>query len=72
MLSSEVAKFKNEIETINKDNQSYVGLEKEYDTLINEVRKLEGELADYNLATDKYRAGTKVEDIMALFQHIKQ
>jgi len=34
------------------------------------VRRLEGELADYNLAQDKYRAGTKQEDIMALFQHI--
>jgi len=44
-----------------------VVLEKQYDDLINEVRRLEGELADYNLAQDKYRAGTKQEDIMALF-----
>jgi len=27
-------------------------------------------LADYNLAQDKYRAGTKQDDIMALYQHI--
>ena len=71
VLSSEVAKFKQDIQNINKDNSQYIILEKEYDGLINEVRKLEGELADYNLAQDKFRAGTKVEDIMALFHHIK-
>ena len=60
-----------QVKNINKDNSQYIILEKEYDGLINEVRKLEGELADYNLAQDKFRAGTKVEDIMALFHHIK-
>lgn len=70
-ISSEIHKFKKEIEVINKDNQSYLTLERKYDILINEVRQLEGELADYNLAQDKYRAGTKVEDIMALYHHIR-
>lgn len=70
-ISSEITKFKKEIEVINKDNQSYLTLERKYDVLINEVRTLEGELADYNLAQDKYRAGTKVDDIMALFHYIK-
>ncbi len=71
MLHQEIQKFKHEIEVINKDNSTYVGLEKQYDELINEVRRLEGELADYNLAQDKFRAGTKQEDIMALYHHIK-
>lgn len=66
-LVSEISKFKDEILVINKNNGQYVVLEKQYDDLINEVRRLEGELADYNLAQDKYRAGTKQEDIMALF-----
>lgn len=66
-LASEINKFKDEILVINKNNSQYVVLEKQYDDLINEVRRLEGELADYNLAQDKYRAGTKQEDIMALF-----
>lgn len=69
-LTNEVAKFKDEILVINKNNTQYVVLEKQYDDLINEVRRLEGELADYNLAQDKYRAGTKQEDIFALYQHI--
>lgn len=69
-LNNEIHKFRTEIEVINKDNSQYVNLEKNYDTLINEVRRLEGELADYNLAQDKFRAGTKEEDIMALYYHI--
>lgn len=70
-ISNEIGKFKKEIETINKDNTSYMTLERKYDVLINDVRQLEGELADYNLAQDKFRAGTKTEDIMALYHHIK-
>ena len=71
VLYQEIQKFKNEIEVINKDNVAYAGLEKNYDELINEVRRLEGELADYNLAQDKFRAGTKPEDIMAMYNYIK-
>lgn len=46
-------------------------LERKYDGLIREVRKFEGELADYNLALDKHRTDTKTEDILALYHHIK-
>lgn len=70
-ISSEIGKFKKEIDKINKDNQSYLTLERKYDVLINDVRQLEGELADYNLAQDKFRAGTKTDDIMALYHHIR-
>ena len=47
-------------------------LEKQYDSLVNDVRSFEGNLADYNLAQDKFRAGTKTEDITALYHHIRQ
>ena len=46
-------------------------LERKYEALIKDVRKYEGELADYNLALDKYRSDTKPDDIEALFMHIK-
>ena len=39
--------------------------------MIKEVRLLEGELADYNLALDKHRSDTKPEDIMAILYHIQ-
>jgi len=35
------------------------------------VRKLEGRLADYNLAFDKQRAETRPEDIINMYEHVK-
>lgn len=40
--------------------------ERKYETLIREVRNLEGELADQNLALDKQRTGTRVEDVLTM------
>ena len=68
---SEINKMKQEVEDINKDNTTYLTLERKYEALIKDVRKYEGELADYNLALDKYRSDTKPEDIEAFFNHIK-
>jgi len=42
-----------------------------YEGLTKEVRELEGTLADYNLAVDKQRAGTRPEDIRNMYEHIK-
>ena len=70
-IMNEINKMKQEVEDINKDNSTYLTLEKKYETLIKDVRKYEGELADYNLALDKYRSDTKPEDIEALYMHIK-
>jgi len=70
-IQGEITKMKTEVEEINKDNQTYLNLERKYDTLIKEVRQFEGELADYNLALDKFRSDTKPEDIEALYMHIK-
>jgi len=70
-IEHEITKMKQEVEDINKDNQTYLTLERKYEALIKDVRKFEGELADYNLALDKYRSGTKPDDIEALYMHIK-
>ena len=70
-IISEIKKMKQEVEDINRDNATYIGLERKYETLIKDVRKFEGELADYNLALDKFRSDTKPEDIEALHMHIK-
>jgi intraflagellar transport protein 74 len=70
-IVNEIDKMKSEVEQINKDNTQYLTLERKYESLIKDVRKYEGELADYNLALDKYRSDTKPEDIEALFMHIK-
>ena len=70
-IVSEIQKMKQEVEDINKDNNTYLTLERKYETLIKDVRRFEGELADYNLALDKHRSDTKPEDIEALYMHIK-
>ena len=70
-IMGEINKMKQEVEDINKDNTTYLTLERKYEALIKDVRKYEGELADYNLALDKYRSDTKPEDIEALYMHIK-
>ena len=66
-IAQEVAKMKQEVDDINKDNATYLTLERKYETLIKEVRRYEGELADYNLALDKHRSDTKPDDIEALY-----
>jgi len=70
-IVAEIQKMKQEVEDINKDNNTYLTLERKYETLIKDVRRFEGELADYNLALDKHRSDTKPEDIEALYMHIK-
>jgi len=70
-IAGEINKMKQEVEDINKDNATYLTLERKYETLIKDVRKFEGDLADYNLALDKHRSDTKPEDIEALYMHIK-
>lgn len=70
-LRNEIDRFNKEMEEIARNNNTYLTLERRYDALIKEVRTLEGELADYNLALDKKRADTKPEDVMAMFDHIK-
>ena len=50
---------------------TYANLNKTYETLSKEVQNLEGELADYNLAGDKYRSMMKAEDIEDVYNRIK-
>jgi intraflagellar transport protein 74 len=70
-IAEEIGKMKQEVNDINRDNAKYLTLERRYEMLIKDVRKYEGELADYNLALDKHRSDTKPEDIENLFMHIK-
>jgi intraflagellar transport protein 74 len=70
-VTKEVTTMKNEIDTISQDISAYNNLNKTFETLSKEVQNLEGELADYNLAGDKYRSMMRAEDIEAVFNHIK-
>lgn len=52
-ITNEITKFKKNFETIQQNNNLFVTYEKRYEELTKEVRELEGQLADYNLAFDK-------------------
>lgn len=56
-VTKEVGRMEDEITKKQKDQSAYTSLSSKYDTLIDEVRRLEGQLADYNLAMDKARSG---------------
>lgn len=66
-----LAKMKNDIDEIEKKNSSFSTLEKTYETLSRDVRNLEGQLADYNLASDKMRSRTKPDDILMIYEHVR-
>ena len=70
-ISKEILNMNNEIESINKDITTYSNLNKTYEVLSKEVQNLEGELADYNLAGDKYRSMMKAEDIEDVYNRMK-
>merc|ERR1719277_1393997 len=71
-LSEEIARMNKEVDETREDNQLYQSLEKRYDTLVKQVRTLEGELADYNLATDKQRTDTRPEEVHHMYLLMKQ
>merc|ERR1719356_1170318 len=71
-LQQEVEKMNTEVEEIRQDNHTYATLEKRYDQLVKNVRLLEGDLADHNLATDKQRTDTRPEEVHNMYLIMKQ
>lgn len=57
-ITSEIESINGQVERNNKDKSQYAQLERKYEGLIQEVRDLEGNLADYNLAMDNLRSAT--------------
>lgn len=70
-MQEETTKLKTKSEQIAKEQQLYNKLEARQEELTNEVRQLEGQLADYNLALDKLRTNTRPDDVKNTYQHVK-
>lgn len=70
-MSAEINKMNTEVDQHNKDNATYAQMERKYESLIKEVRKLQGDFADYNLIVDKSRHNTDPADIQATYQQLK-
>ena len=68
----EINTLKGNVEQGQKDNAAYGQLERKYETLTNEMRELQGQLADYNLLLDRSRAHREVEEVLDEAQHLAQ
>merc|ERR1719506_2980162 len=62
-IMQEIAKLKGSVEQGQKDNAAYGQLERKYESLTNEMRRLQGALADYNLLLDRSRARRETEEV---------
>jgi intraflagellar transport protein 74 len=69
-LTTEIATFREQKEQLVKSQEASKNIEANHTTLTNEVRELEGSLADYNLALDKQRTGTRPDDLNNVKEHI--
>jgi len=63
-VQAEIGALKGNIDQAQKDNSDYGQLERIYEKLSNEMRNLQGQLADYNLMLDRNRIHKNVEDIL--------
>jgi len=69
-IQKEIGVLKGTIEQGQKDNAAYGQLERKYETLTNEMRTLQGSLADYNLLLDRSRAQREVDEVLDEVQHL--
>merc|ERR1719453_1031634 len=71
-IMKEIGVLKGAVEQGQKDNAAYGQLERKYETLTNDMRGLQGQLADYNLLLDRSRAHRDVEEVLEEAQHLAQ
>ena len=62
-ITKETRKIKTDMDNMQRDAGQYSQLERKYESLLKEVRNLEGTLADYNLAMDKLRTSTDPQEV---------
>lgn len=70
-IQTEIKKMVDEHAKYMRDSTSYATLERKYESVVKDVRALEGQLADFNLAVDKVRTNTPVHEIQHLFDRIR-
>lgn len=71
-LTQVLEEMEGEIETINKDSGTFTVLERKHETIIKEVKGLQGQLADFNIILDKVGTDTPPEEIQHQFKLLKQ
>lgn len=71
-ITGELKTIREQSESLAKENSQAGVLERRYETLENEVRGLEGQLADYNLARDKARSSTDPDELRSMVYQLKE
>ena len=71
-IAKETARMNREVEQVQRDATKYAQYERRYEDLNKEVRTLEGQLADYNLAKDKTTSGISPLDIEDICRSIRE
>jgi intraflagellar transport protein 74 len=71
-IAAEIQRMRSELDRAAKDSVVTAQLERRYDVLLREVRSLEGDLADFNLAMDKSRSAVvDAGEIVVVFQAVR-
>lgn len=71
-LKGEIGGMQGECDQFQKDNSTYSQAERRYESLVKEVRNLQGQLADFNLIVDKLRTNAEPADIAQAYHMLKQ
>ena len=71
-ITQEISRMRGDTERLAKDSSLTVQLERRYEGAVKEVRALEGELADFNLAMDKARTNVEASEIQAFLATVKR
>jgi len=70
-ITRELASMRTEMDRLAQDHVNYAQLERAYESRMKDVRHLEGQLADFNLAFDKLRTHTNVQEIEEMYLNLK-
>ncbi|TPX34377.1 hypothetical protein SmJEL517_g02996 [Synchytrium microbalum] len=63
LVNNEIAKLQTESDQIDRENSNTGALEKRADSLADEIRDLQGQLADLNTLIDRLSAGADLEEV---------
>ncbi|XP_041670129.1 intraflagellar transport protein 74 homolog [Cheilinus undulatus] len=70
-LTTETNKLHKEIDNYNQENSVYLSYEKRAEVLANEIKDLQGQLADYNMLVDKLNINTEMEEMINDYNILK-
>ncbi|TWW70547.1 Intraflagellar transport protein 74 -like protein [Takifugu flavidus] len=70
-LTAEMSKLHKEIDNYNQENSVYLSYEKRAEDLAQEIKDLQGKLADYNMLVDKLNTNTETEEMISEYNIVK-